>query len=201
MSFSLLVNYQVLNMSFILQLITIPQPKSHSNLIYTHWQLTLDQMTLNRASNVTLDRMTTDKMTCYLIIYKSSLGNGGSWLNKALNFETEWLQAWGSELTLRREYNGIEKIPSFSPPFSPLRVYPGPQAYNNSILKLSALPTQLSPLSKWDKLAAIFCRKVGAWVSDIYFNFYLVKIHKIASNLKTTEASEEVSIDLKPLEF
>ncbi len=96
----------------------------------------------------TLDRMTTDKMTSYLIIYKSTLGNGGSWVNKALNFVTEWLQAWGSELTLRQEYNGIEKIPSFSPPFSLLRVYPGPQAYNNSVLKLSALPTQLSPLSK-----------------------------------------------------
>jgi hypothetical protein len=158
-------------------------------------------MTLNRASYVTLNRMTTDKMTCYLIICKSSLGNVGSWVNKALNFVTEWLQAWGSELTLWWEYNGIEKIPSFSPPFSPLRVYPGPQAYNNSVLKLSTLPTQLSPLSKWDKLAAIFCRKLAEWVSDIFFNFYIVKIHKIASNLKTTEAREEISTDLEPLEF
>jgi hypothetical protein len=111
------------------------------------------------------------------------------------------LQARGSELTLRREYNGIEKIPSFSPPFSPLRVYPGPQAYNNSILKLSALPTQLLPLSNYDKLAAIFCRKLAEWVSDIFFNIYLVKIYKIASNLKTTEAREEISTDLEPLEF
>jgi len=33
--------------------------------------------------------------------------------------------------------------------------------------------------------------QVAAWVPDIFYNFYLMKNHKIANNLVTTEAREK----------
>jgi hypothetical protein len=46
--------------------------------------------------------------------------------------------------------------------------------------------------------AAIFCHQVAAWVPDMFCNFYLVKIHKIANNSSvTTEAREKIGTDLE----
>jgi hypothetical protein len=42
---------------------------------------------------------------------------------------------------------------------------------------------------------------VAAWVSDIFYNFYLVKNHKIANNSTAAEAREKMSTFLKSLEF
>ncbi len=42
---------------------------------------------------------------------------------------------------------------------------------------------------------------MAAWVTDVFCNFYLLKSHKIANNLATTEAREKVSTDLESLEF
>ncbi len=39
--------------------------------------------------------------------------------------------------------------------------------------------------------AASFCCQVAALVPDMFCNFYLVKIHKIANNLATTEDREK----------
>ncbi len=50
-------------------------------------------------------------------------------------------------------------------------------------------------------LAARFCRKVAAWVSDMFWNFYLGKNNKIANNSTTMKARENVSLDLESLEF
>ncbi len=52
-----------------------------------------------------------------------------------------------------------------------------------------------------DKLAAIFCHQVAAWIPNIFCNFYLVKSHKIANNSATTEAREKISTDLESLEI
>jgi len=32
---------------------------------------------------------------------------------------------------------------------------------------------------------------VAAWISDIFYNFHLVKNHKIANNLTTTKSREK----------
>jgi hypothetical protein len=39
--------------------------------------------------------------------------------------------------------------------------------------------------------AAIFCPKVAAWVPAMFFNFYLIKNHKIVNNSETAEAAEK----------
>jgi hypothetical protein len=49
--------------------------------------------------------------------------------------------------------------------------------------------------------AVSFCRQVAALVTDIFYNFYLVKNHKIANNSATTEAREKTSTYLESLEF
>jgi hypothetical protein len=41
------------------------------------------------------------------------------------------------------------------------------------------------------KSAASFCLQVAAWVSDMFSNVYLMKNHKIAGGLTTTEAREK----------
>jgi hypothetical protein len=45
--------------------------------------------------------------------------------------------------------------------------------------------------SNYGKLAAIFCQKVAAWVSDTLLNFYFIKNSKIANNSATTKAREK----------
>jgi hypothetical protein len=42
-----------------------------------------------------------------------------------------------------------------------------------------------------------FCHLVAAWVADMFYNFYLVKNHKIAKNSKTTNARKKMSTDLE----
>jgi len=49
--------------------------------------------------------------------------------------------------------------------------------------------------------AASFCCQVAALVPDMFYNFYLVKNHKIANNSATTEAREKISTCLESLEF
>ncbi len=56
-------------------------------------------------------------------------------------------------------------------------------------------------LFHWYKSVAIFCRQVAAWVPDMFWNFYLVKNHKIANTTTTTDAREKMSTDLEYLEF
>ncbi len=52
------------------------------------------------------------------------------------------------------------------------------------------------------KSAASFCHQVAEWFPDMFYNFYLVKNNKIAkNNSTTTEARENISTDLEPLEF
>jgi hypothetical protein len=51
------------------------------------------------------------------------------------------------------------------------------------------------------KSAASFCHLVAAVVTDMFCNLYLVKNHKIANNLATTEAREKISTFLESLEF
>jgi hypothetical protein len=51
------------------------------------------------------------------------------------------------------------------------------------------------------KSAAIFCRQVAAWGTDMFRNFCSVKSHKIADNSATIEAAEKISIDLESVEF
>jgi hypothetical protein len=51
------------------------------------------------------------------------------------------------------------------------------------------------------KSAASFCHQVAALVPDMFCNFYLVKIHKIANNSATPEAREKISAYLESLEF
>ena len=50
------------------------------------------------------------------------------------------------------------------------------------------------------KSATRFCHQVAAWVSNIFWNFYFVKIQKITNNSATTEA-KKISTDLVSLEF
>jgi hypothetical protein len=52
-----------------------------------------------------------------------------------------------------------------------------------------------------DIAAADFCHQLAGWVSDMFYNFYLVKNHKIANNLANTEAREIICTDLEFLEF
>jgi hypothetical protein len=51
------------------------------------------------------------------------------------------------------------------------------------------------------KSSASFCRQVAALVPDMFYNFYLVKNHKIAKNSTTTKAREKISTFLESLEF
>jgi hypothetical protein len=49
--------------------------------------------------------------------------------------------------------------------------------------------------------AASLCCQVAALVPDMLSNFYLGKIHKIAKNSTTTEATEKMHTFLESLEF
>ncbi len=42
---------------------------------------------------------------------------------------------------------------------------------------------------------------MAACVSDMFWNIYLVKIHKIANNSATAEAREKISTDFESVEF
>jgi len=52
-----------------------------------------------------------------------------------------------------------------------------------------------------DKSAAKLWRQLAAWVPDMFWNFYLLKIHNIADNSATTKAREKLSTELESLEF
>jgi hypothetical protein len=47
------------------------------------------------------------------------------------------------------------------------------------------------------KSVASFCCQVAALVRDMFCNFYLVKNHKIANSLATTEAKEKINTGLE----
>ncbi len=49
--------------------------------------------------------------------------------------------------------------------------------------------------------AARFFHQVVAWVTDMQCNSYLVKIHTIDNNIRTTKAREKISTDLESYEF
>ncbi len=49
--------------------------------------------------------------------------------------------------------------------------------------------------------AASFCYQVAALVPHMFYNFYIVKTHKIANNSANTEDREQISKDLNSLEF
>jgi hypothetical protein len=51
------------------------------------------------------------------------------------------------------------------------------------------------------KSAASFCCQVAVWFPDMLFNFYVMKIHKIAKNSTTAKDREKISTDLESLEF
>jgi hypothetical protein len=51
------------------------------------------------------------------------------------------------------------------------------------------------------KSATSCSHQVAAWVLDMFFNFYIVKNHKIANKSTTTKAREKISTDMKSLEF
>ncbi len=51
------------------------------------------------------------------------------------------------------------------------------------------------------KSAASFCCQLGAWLPDMFCNFYFVKNYKIAKTSATTKAREKISADLESLEF
>jgi len=57
--------------------------------------------------------------------------------------------------------------------------------------QLAFLPKHKNSPSQ-DKSAARFCRKVAAWVPDMYCNFSLVKSQKIANNSASTEARVKI---------
>ncbi len=42
---------------------------------------------------------------------------------------------------------------------------------------------------------------MAAWLTDMFYNFQLVKNHKIAENSAITKAREKLSTDLESLEF
>jgi len=50
------------------------------------------------------------------------------------------------------------------------------------------------------KSPASFYRQVAAWFSDMFCNFYLVKICKIAKNSTVAKAREAISTDLESSE-
>ncbi len=43
--------------------------------------------------------------------------------------------------------------------------------------------------------AASFCRQVAALVPDMFYNFYVVKNHKITNNSANAEAREKIGTD------
>ncbi len=52
------------------------------------------------------------------------------------------------------------------------------------------------------KSAASFCRQVAAFVPDMFWNFYLVKNHKIAKKTQQPlKLEEKIGTDLEYLEF
>jgi hypothetical protein len=52
-----------------------------------------------------------------------------------------------------------------------------------------------------EKLVAIFCHQVAAWLPDLFCKFYLVKNHKVAKNSTTTRARGKFCKGLESLEF
>jgi hypothetical protein len=54
---------------------------------------------------------------------------------------------------------------------------------------------------KEGKSLGSFCHQVAAWLPDMFYNFQLVKNHKIAENSAITKAREKLSTDLESLEF
>ncbi len=56
--------------------------------------------------------------------------------------------------------------------------------------KVAAFDTN-KKVSNEGKLAASFCRQVAVFLPGMFCNFYLVKNHKIAYNLATTEARKK----------
>jgi hypothetical protein len=52
------------------------------------------------------------------------------------------------------------------------------------------------------KTDASFCCQVAAWVTNMFWDFYSVKNHKIAKKPSTiTKAREKMNTDLESLEF
>ena len=51
-----------------------------------------------------------------------------------------------------------------------------------------------------DKYPVRFCRQVATWVPDMFSSFIYLS-YKIANNLATTEARENVRTDLESFEF
>ncbi len=51
------------------------------------------------------------------------------------------------------------------------------------------------------KWAASFCRKVAAFVPDMFCNFYIVKKHNVVNNSAFTETREKISTYLESLEW
>ncbi len=51
------------------------------------------------------------------------------------------------------------------------------------------------------KSAASFCCQVAAWFTYMFFNFCLVKNHKITKNSTAAKAREKISTDLESFEF
>ncbi len=45
------------------------------------------------------------------------------------------------------------------------------------------------------------CHQVAVWFPRMFRNFYLVKNHRVGSNLTSTEAREEISADLETLKL
>ncbi len=54
---------------------------------------------------------------------------------------------------------------------------------------------------KWGEISWQFLPSGGSIGTDMFCNFYFVKIHKIANNSSTTEAKEKISTYLESLEF
>jgi hypothetical protein len=58
------------------------------------------------------------------------------------------------------------------------------------VYKVAAYDTN-KKVSNEGKLTASFCRQVAVFLPAMFCNFYLVKNHKIAYNLATTEARKK----------
>ncbi len=69
----------------------------------------------------------------------------------------------------------------------------------NKVVKLK----QWNHKTGWNegKSDANFMHQVATWFPDMFCNFYLVKIPKIANNSTTTEAKEKIKTDLESLEL
>ncbi len=52
-----------------------------------------------------------------------------------------------------------------------------------------------------DKTVASFCHWVAVQFPDLFFNFYLMKNHKVANKSVAIEAREKVNTDLESLYF